>query len=81
VLYSTLLAAEVATITRVVDGDTIVVSISGRQEKVRLIGVDTPGTVHLNMPVEYFGKESAFARRMADGQQIRLGGGCTVREP
>jgi micrococcal nuclease len=66
-------AAETATVTRVVDGDTIVVSIAGRQEKVRLIGVNTPETVHPRKPVEYFGKEaSAFTRRMADGQVVRL---------
>jgi micrococcal nuclease len=67
------LASTTATATRVVDGDTIVVSISGRQEKVRLIGVDTPETVNPNKPVEYFGKEaSAFTRRMAEGQMVRL---------
>ena len=65
--------ASTATVTRVVDGDTIVVSIAGRSEKVRLIGVDTPETVHPNKPVEYFGKEaSAFTRKMADGQEVRL---------
>ncbi len=31
-----------ATVVRVVDGDTIVVNINGMEEKVRLIGVDTP---------------------------------------
>jgi micrococcal nuclease len=66
-------AAETATVTRIVDGDTLVVSIAGRQEKVRLIGVDTPETVHPNKPVEYFGKEaSAFTRKMVDGQMVRL---------
>jgi micrococcal nuclease len=33
-------------VERVVDGDTIVVSIDGVSEKVRLIGVDTPESVH-----------------------------------
>jgi len=33
------------TVTRVVDGDTIVVSYKGTEEKVRLIGVDTPESV------------------------------------
>ena len=32
--------------TRVIDGDTIVVYYNGKLEKVRLIGVDTPETVH-----------------------------------
>ncbi|MEJ5172662.1 MAG: thermonuclease family protein [Hydrogenothermaceae bacterium] len=31
-----------ATVVRVIDGDTIVVNIDGIEEKVRLIGVDTP---------------------------------------
>ena len=56
--------------TRVVDGDTIVLSNS---EKVRLIGVDTPETVRPNTPVEYFGKEaSAFTKQMVEGKQVKL---------
>jgi len=31
-----------ATVTRVVDGDTIVVNIAGSEYRVRYIGVDTP---------------------------------------
>lgn len=59
--------------TRVVDGDTIVVDMDGKQEKVRLIGVDTPETVHPEKPVEYFGKEaSEFTKRMAEGKKVRL---------
>ncbi len=34
------------TVLRVVDGDTIVVNYMGAEEKVRLIGVDTPESVH-----------------------------------
>ena len=33
-------------VIRVVDGDTIVVSINGREERVRFIGVDTPESVN-----------------------------------
>lgn len=56
--------------TRVVDGDTIV--LDGK-EKVRLIGVDTPETVHPSKPVEYFGKEaSAFTKRVVEGKRVRL---------
>lgn len=36
---------ETATLIRVVDGDTIVVDISGEEYKVRLIGVNTPESV------------------------------------
>ncbi|MEZ0323518.1 MAG: thermonuclease family protein [Hydrogenothermaceae bacterium] len=31
-----------ATVVRIIDGDTIVVNIDGMEEKVRLIGIDTP---------------------------------------
>ena len=33
-------------VVRVVDGDTFVVGFNGKDEKVRLIGVDTPESVH-----------------------------------
>jgi micrococcal nuclease len=59
--------------TRVVDGDTIIVSIDGRKERVRLIGVDTPETKHPNKPVEYFGREaSAFTKHMVEGKKVNL---------
>ena len=57
-------------VTRVVDGDTIVVAGVGT---VRLIGVDTPETVDPRAPVQFFGKEaSEFTRRMAEGKAVRL---------
>jgi len=59
--------------TRVIDGDTIVVEIGGQEEKVRLIGVDTPETVHPRKPVEYFGKEASdFTRKMVEGKAVKL---------
>ena len=63
-------AAPGQVVERVVDGDTIIVEGVGR---VRLIGVDTPETVHPNRPVEFFGKEaSAFAKRLLEGKRVRL---------
>ena len=57
-------------VIRVIDGDTIVLDGG---ERVRLIGVDTPETVHPNKPVERFGKEAgAFTRRMVEGKRVRL---------
>lgn len=54
-----------AAVVRVIDGDTIEVAIDGRQETVRLIGVDTPETVHPTIGVEPFGPEaSAFTKRL-----------------
>ena len=67
-----------ATVTRIVDGDTIVVSFDpalglGRTEKVRLIGVDTPETVDPRKPVERFGREAAaFASDALLGKTVRL---------
>lgn len=56
--------------TRVVDGDTIVVSGVG---KVRLIGVDTPETKHPAKPVERFGREaSRFTAKLVEGKRVRL---------
>jgi len=73
VLYCALAAQDLAICTRVVDGDTIVVHVAGKEESVRLIGVDTPETVHPSKPVEYFGKEaSAFTKQMVEGKHVRL---------
>ncbi len=57
-------------VERVVDGDTIVVQGVGR---VRLIGVDTPETVHPGRAVEFFGREArAFTKRLLEGRRVRL---------
>lgn len=37
-----------ATVKRVVDGDTFIINIDGKDERVRLIGVDTPESVNLD---------------------------------
>ena len=67
-----------AVVERIVDGDTIVVSFMPglgleRQEKVRLIGVNTPETVDPRRPVEYFGMEaSRFVKDSLLGRTVRL---------
>jgi micrococcal nuclease len=64
---------DTATVLRVIDGDTIEVSVAGMAEKVRLIGVDTPETVDPRKPVEHFGKEaSTFTRQLVDGKKVVL---------
>jgi len=66
------------TVVRVIDGDTLRVTpnpnpASSEGDRIRLIGVDTPETVHPNRPVEYFGKEaSEFTRRLAEGRRVQL---------
>ncbi len=57
------LQADVATVVRVVDGDTIFLELQNQTETVRLLGIDTPETVHPTKPIECFGPEaSAFAK-------------------
>lgn len=34
--------SQVTTLVRVIDGDTVVVSVDGKEERVRLVGIDTP---------------------------------------
>lgn len=61
------------TVSRVIDGDTAVINISGVDERVRLIGIDTPETKREGSPVEYCGPESTkFTAALLDGKKVRL---------
>lgn len=58
------------TVTRVVDGDTIHVSVAGRRERVRYIGVDTPES---RGGAECFARAaSALNARLVAGRRVRL---------
>jgi len=60
-------------VTRVIDGDTIVVRLPAGSERVRLIGIDTPETVHPNREPEPFGPEaSAFMKSLLEGREVWL---------
>ncbi|WP_419848564.1 thermonuclease family protein [Candidatus Poriferisocius sp.] len=63
-----------ATVVEVVDGDTVVVQIADRTERVRLIGIDTPEATGGFLPVECFGDEaSAFTRSLLPADtEVRL---------
>ncbi len=62
-----------AVVTRVIDGDTIEVTLEGKPYKVRLIGVDTPETVAPGRPVERFGREaSQFTRLKLEKKTVYL---------
>lgn len=62
-----------ARVTRVVDGDTVKVSIAGTVDTVRYIGVDTPETRRPGTPIECFGKAaSAHNRRLVEGRAVVL---------
>ena len=56
----------VAHVVEVVDGDTIVVSIGGPTERVRLIGIDAPEIKHPGKPTQCYGPEAA-AREQRSG--------------
>lgn len=67
---SFLLGQELFRVTRVIDGDTIQLE---NGERVRLIGVDTPETVHPSKPIEYFGKEASnFTKTLLEGKRVRV---------
>jgi micrococcal nuclease len=46
-------------VTEVVDGDTFKIQLDESEATVRMIGIDTPETVHPNKPVECFGLEAS----------------------
>ncbi|MDO5581587.1 MAG: thermonuclease family protein [Planctomycetia bacterium] len=49
---------EKCAVKRCIDGDTLVVETSRGEERVRMIGSDTPETVKKDTPVEKFGPEA-----------------------
>ena len=60
-------------VSRIVDGDTLVVTRAGQRQRVRLIGIDTPESVRPGAPVECFGPESAeFAASALQGREVTL---------
>ena len=63
-----------ATMVAVVDGDTIDVTIDGRRERVRLIGIDTPETKKPNTAVQCYGPEatSFAASLLPDNAALHL---------
>jgi micrococcal nuclease len=62
-----------ATVARIVDGDTIVVDLGGKDMKVRYIGMDTPEVVDPESPVEPMGPEAAAANeRLVGGKTVYL---------
>lgn len=60
-------------VIRVVDGDTLRLLIDGRSEPVRLLGIDTPETVHPFKPIEPYGPEaSAYLKSLVSGRLVYL---------
>lgn len=63
-----------AVVVRVVDGDTLVVDADGTEERVRLIGIDTPESVDRSRPVMCFGKEATahMQELLPEGTRVQL---------
>ncbi len=55
------------------DGDTFIVAMNGQEERIRLIGVDTPETHKPNSPVQCFGPEASnFTKELVGNQPVGL---------
>lgn len=62
-----------ARVLEVIDGDTILVSLNGREESVRLLGVDTPEKTGKGRPGEPLaGKATGLTRGLAHDQTVLL---------
>jgi micrococcal nuclease len=64
-----------------VDGDTIVVRVDGRTERVRYIGMDTPESVKPGTPVQCYAKAaSAENKKLVQGQRVKLVSDAEARD-
>lgn len=65
---------DTATVFDHVDGDTVKIMLDQTIETVRLIGVDTPETVHPTKPVERFGKAASLftAKLLAKNEPVLI---------
>ena len=62
-----------ATVIEVIDGDTIKVKIGNKEEKIRMVLVNTPETKHPTKGVEYYGKEaSAYTKKELTNKEVYL---------
>jgi micrococcal nuclease len=60
-------------VTRVVDGDTLHVQVDGRDETVRLLGIDTPELHRPDTPVECGARAASHSmEELADGRRVDL---------
>ena len=60
-------------VIRVVDGDTIVIKKDGKNQTVRLIGINTPESVDPRRPVECFAVEASnYAKQLLTGKKVTL---------
>ena len=66
-------ARNLYTVIKVVDGDTVTLSIKGVSETIRLIGVDTPETVDPRKTVQCFGREASDkTKSLLTGRKVTI---------
>jgi micrococcal nuclease len=75
-------ATGAATVERVVDGDTVIVHLSGQRERVRMLGINTPESVKPNAAVDCYGPESSRRTHelLPPGTAVRLVGDVEARD-
>lgn len=66
--------SDAGTVVSIIDGDTLVASINGKDQMVRLLNIDTPETKDPNKPVECLGAEATafLAGLLPVGSGIQL---------
>lgn len=70
-----------ARVTRVTDGDTIVIAVDGRRERVRLIGIDAPEVSHDGSPSDCYGQAATrLLRRLAGDRRVEVRPGREQRD-
>lgn len=68
------ISSELYKVVRVVDGDTIIIDYNGTEERVRLIGVDTPESVHPNKEknTEFGTTASNFSKELLTDKYVKI---------
>lgn len=62
-----------AKVVSVTDGDTVTAEIDSKNNKIRMIGVDTPETVHPSKPLAFYGKEASdFTKAILNNREVYL---------
>lgn len=60
-------------VARVIDGDTFVLNIDGKEDTVRILGIDSPEVETPYTKYECFGRESSeFAKALLKGKLVRI---------
>lgn len=68
------ISSELYKVVRVVDGDTIIIDYKGTEERVRLIGVDTPESVHPDKEknTEFGTTASNFSKELLTDKYVKI---------